>query len=155
MNKIRLISILFSVFILAFAATVFADDQSTQVTQLEQKANLLQAQIDQARSSSQNQLNQQVQSLRNSIDALIKQRVAVDSQIAQFEGQIEDIQVKSQANLDRQVTKYGEDLMKVKSQLSSILADKKKQTNAQAAVQGQTQAQPAQVQQPVQPVVNQ
>lgn len=151
MSKARLISILFSVLILALASNVCADDVATQVTQLEQKANLLQTQIDQAKASSQNQVNQQVQSLRNSIDVLIKQRVAVDAQIAQFEGQIEEINAKSKTNLDRQVAKYGEDLMKVKSQLSSILGDKKKQVSAPpTAVQNQVVEQrPVQAQQPV------
>jgi len=150
MSKVRLISILFSVLILALAFNVCAEDMSTQVTQLEQKANQLQTQIDQAKASSQNQVNQQVQFMRNSIDVLIKQRVAVDAQIAQLEGQIEDIKAKSQTTLDRQVAKYGEDLVKVKSQLSSILADKKKQVSAPTAVQNQVVEQrPAQAQQPV------
>jgi len=150
MSKVRLISILFSVLILALAFNVCAEDMATQVTQLEQKANQLQTQIDQAKASSQNQVNQQVQLMRNSIDALLKQRVAVYAQIAQLEGQIEEIKGKSQATLDRQVAKYGEDLMKVKSQLSSILADKKKQVSAPAAVQNQVVEQrPAQAQQPV------
>jgi phage-related minor tail protein len=136
MNKARLVTIFLAILLLAPGLNAYAQqDLASQVTALEQKAKIIQTQMDQAKSSNETSMNQQVQHLKHSVDALIKQRVAVDAQIAQLEAQIEDVTKKSQDTLGRQLKEYGNDLQKVKSQLAGILVEQKKnpQTGQPAA----------------------
>jgi TolA-binding protein len=124
MMKSRLIAGLVGVFVLTGAALCVAAESTADPVALEQKAQRLQAQIDQAKAAQQSNLNNQIQAHRNSVDVLVKQRVQIDAQIAQLEQQIQEITAKAQETLNRQVASYSEDLAKVKSQLSSVLAEK-------------------------------
>jgi len=126
MKTSRLVAILFPIFVLAVCFNCYAADLSSQVSSLEQRANRLQSQIDQAKAANQTMLNQQIQGLRASVDNLVRQRVQVDTQIAQLEGQIEDIKTGSQMTLNRQITRYNAELDKIKSQLAGVAADKRK-----------------------------
>lgn len=124
MRTSRVIAGLVAVLALTGVAVCGAADVSADAAALEQKAQRLQAQIDQARSSQQSTLNNQVQAHKNSVDVLVKQRVHIDAQIAQLEQQIQEITAKAQDTLNRQVAGYAEDLDKVKSQLSSVVVEK-------------------------------
>lgn len=145
MNKARLVMIPLAIFLLALGLNSYAQqDLTSQVTSLEQKAKIIQTQIEQAKASHETTMNQQVQHLKQSVDGLIKQRVSVDTQIAQLEAQIDDVTKKSRDTLNRQVGKYKEDLQNVKSQLAGIVVDQKKvQPAAQPKAQAVTPAQPA------------
>lgn len=132
MKTSRLVAILFPIFVLAVCFNCYAADLSSQVTSLEQRANRLQSQIEQAKAANQTMLNQQIQGLRASVDNLVRQRVKVDTQIAQLEGQIEDIKSRSQMTLSRQITRYNAELDEIKSQLAGAAADKKKPRRSDA-----------------------
>jgi chromosome segregation ATPase len=137
MKRTGLLTALCLTCLLGLSLNCFADDLSAQASLLEQKVQRLQNQIDQAKATNQNVLNQQIQSLRTAIDAYVKQRVQIDSQIASMEGQIQDLTAKSQETLARQINIYTDDLQKTKAQLSSILAEKGGQPTANQSGQAQ------------------
>ncbi|WP_041285882.1 hypothetical protein [Desulfomonile tiedjei] len=127
MKKISMLMML-SIFIAALCATAFAQDLSSQVTALEQKAERIQAQINLAKQQAEAQVDQQVKAITASVDSLMKQRVQLDAHIAKFESQMQDIKKSAQSNLSRQINQYDEELSTVKQQISSLVA---KQSAAQ------------------------
>jgi peptidoglycan hydrolase CwlO-like protein len=137
MRRSRVVAICVGILVLAGVAVSSARDAAAEAAALEQKAQRLQAQIDQAKSSQQANLNNQIQAHRNSVDVLVKQRVQIDAQITQLEGQIQEITAKAQDSLNRQVSGYADDLDKIKSQLSSVLSEKAGEQKAEPAVQRQ------------------
>lgn len=130
MTKTRLLILLCSMFLAAASLNCFADDFSARVSALEDKAKHIQSLIDQAKASNADTVKNQVSGLRSSVDALVKQRVMIDSQIAQLENQMADVKKQSQANLERQMGNYAEDLVKIKSQLTGLIDDAKKQVKS-------------------------
>ena len=112
-------SALVVVFIIALAsAALYAQDTNSNRARLESRINLIQAQIDSAKSANQRALEQRLQGLQSSIDNLIRQRVSIDAQIAAIQGQIEDAKKRANENLARQINQYENTLNQVKSQMS-------------------------------------
>jgi len=132
MTKTRLLTLFCAVFLMAVTLNCYADDMATKVSALEDKAKRIQSLIDQAKASSKDSLNNQVTGLRNSVDQLVKQRVMIDSQIAQLQTQMADMKNQAQTNLTRQIGNYAEDLEKIKSQLNGLIDEAKKQTKSSA-----------------------
>lgn len=132
MTKTRLLTLLCSIFLVVASLNCYADDLISKVSALEEQAKRIQSLIDQAKASSADSLNNQVTGLRNSVDALVKQRVMIDSQIAQLQNQMADMKGQAQANLNRQIGNYADDLEKVRSQLTSLIDEAKKQAKSSA-----------------------
>ncbi len=128
-----------------------AQEMSAQITGLEQKAERIQSQIDQAKQQGNMQLDQQVRTLKASVDGLINQRVQLDSQITRLESQIDEIRNSAQANLSKQVTQYNQELSGIKQQIQGLVM--KKET--ESAVKANAVAGPAAAPQAVVPAVEQ
>jgi chromosome segregation ATPase len=101
-----------------------AQEMSAQITVLEQKAERIQSQIDQAKQQGNMQLDQQVRTLKSSVDALVNQRVQLDSQITRLESQIDEIRNSAQSNLSKQVTQYNQELSGIKQQIQGLVMKK-------------------------------
>jgi outer membrane murein-binding lipoprotein Lpp len=126
MKKTVIPTMILSILMVALCLNSYAQDLSSEITMLEQKAERIQSQIDQAKKQSQASLDQQAKAIAGSIDSLVKQRVQLDAQIARLESQMEVIKKSAQTNLSRQIKQYNEDLGNVKQQLTGLVA---KQSN--------------------------
>ncbi len=141
MKKVFLLTTIVSVFAAVSCLNSFAEDLSSQVLGLEQKAQRIQTQINQAKQQHSTATDQQVNMLKNSVDGLINQRVQLDAQIARIEGQMDQIKSSAQSNLDRQIAQYDKELSSVTQELVSLMA-KQAAASAQPA-QGNPVAQTA------------
>lgn len=130
MKEKAVLTMIVSILAIAFCLNSFAEDFSAQVTTLEQKAQRIQSQINQAKQQSGVGMDQQVNALKSSVESLVNQRVQLDAQIARLEGQIDQIKSSAQANLDRQVAQYDKELTGVTQELAGLMAKQ-----AAAAVQ--------------------
>ncbi len=135
MKKSPLLTTVFSILVLAFSANCYAEDLAAKVSALEEKAQRVQSLIQQAKASSQNALDNQLQGLHGSVDALMKQRVTVDAQIARLEGQISELKSQAQTSLNRQVGNYSDELQKIKSELAGMLNETNKQKKSEVKAQ--------------------
>jgi predicted nucleic acid-binding Zn-ribbon protein len=131
MKKARLVTILIPIALFAIALNCQAANLNVEVAALEQKASRLQNQIDQAKAANTAAMNQQIQAIQNALNVLVRQRVAIDAQIAQMEGRMSEIKTKSQAVLNRQIAQYNAELKKTRSQITGALASKKTKPAAQ------------------------
>ncbi|MEW6114847.1 MAG: hypothetical protein AB1664_22120 [Thermodesulfobacteriota bacterium] len=109
----------------------FAGGFDAEVQALEQRALLVQAQIEKAKVANQAMLSSQIDGIKQSIDGLLKQRVAVDAQIAKLELQIGSLKKNSQEELSRQIGNYEATISQIRSQISSLT--KKPEDQAQSA----------------------
>ncbi len=123
MKKTGVLTILISLTALVFCLSAVASDTNAKVKMFEQRANVLQSQIEQAKTAHRTALNNQIKAYRNSIDNLIRQRVQVDAQIARLEGEIQDVKNRAKANLERQVGQYEKELDQVKNQISGAVKE--------------------------------
>jgi TolA-binding protein len=124
MKKISILTLIFSVLIVAFCLNSYAQDLAAQITTLEQRATGIQTQIDQTKQQSQAGLKQQLNLIQSNIDNLVKQRVQVDAQIAKLESQVEEMKKNAQSNLERQVQRYKGELSSIKQQIAGMVAQK-------------------------------
>jgi chromosome segregation ATPase len=109
----------------------FAGGFDAEVQALEQRALLVQTQIEKAKVANQAMLSSQIDGIKQSIDGLLKQRVAVDAQIAKLEQQIGSLKKNSQEELSRQIGNYEATISQIRSQISSLT--KKPEDQAQSA----------------------
>jgi chromosome segregation ATPase len=112
------------VLLVAYCMSSFAQDLTGKIATLEQKADRVQNQINQAKKQAQAGLDQQVKAVQATIDSLVNQRVQLDAHIAQLESQMEGIKKNSQSNLERQVHQYQAELSTIKQQISGMVAQK-------------------------------
>jgi chromosome segregation ATPase len=124
MKKTAILTMIVSLVIVNFCLTAYAEDPSSEISALEQKAERVQNQINQAKQQSNATVDAQVKSLNASIDSLIKQRVQVDSHIARLEGQVSELKQSADTGLSRQVTQYQTELMAIKQQVASLMQKK-------------------------------
>lgn len=129
MKKTAILTTMLAMLIVTFCLNGYADELGSQITLLEQKAGRIQNQINQATQQNDLAVDQQVKSLTASVDSLVKQRVQLDSYISKLESQIDDLKRNAQADLNRQIKSYNEELGSVKQQISGLMAKK----SAQAA----------------------
>jgi chromosome segregation ATPase len=129
MKKTAILTMIFSILIVTYSMNGFAQDLTGQITALEQKADRVQNQINQAKQQAQAGLDQQVKVVQATIDSLINQRVQLDSHIAKLESQMEEMKKNAQSNLERQVQQYKVELAGIKQQISGMVTQK----NADAA----------------------
>jgi F0F1-type ATP synthase membrane subunit b/b' len=126
MKKTVIPTMILSILMVALCLNGYAQDLTSEITTLEQKADRIQSQINQAKQQSESGLDQQAKAIASSIDSLVKQRVQLDAHIARLENQMEEIKKSAQTNLSRQIKQYNEDLGSVKQQLTGLVA---KQSN--------------------------
>jgi hypothetical protein len=124
MKRTAIILLAATMLILNFGLTVYAEDLVSQISSLQQKAERVEAQINQAKQQSEAAMDQQIKSLMSQADNLIKQRVQMDSQISKIDTQIDDIKNSSKTNLTRQVKAYDQELVMLKQQIASLNAKK-------------------------------
>ena len=113
-----------SIIVVASCLTALAQDVSTQVRALEQKAERMQSQINLAKQQGDMNLDAQIKTLRASVDSLLGQRVQLDAHIARLEGQIEDLKQSSTTSVNRQVKEYEAELGNIRQQIGSLMSTK-------------------------------
>ncbi len=124
MKKLTFLALALTVSMAALVLNVNAEDLTSQISSLQQKAERVESQINQARQQNDSQIDQQVKALIGQIDNLLKQRVQLDSQIAKLEVQADEIKNNSKANLSKQIRSYDQELLSLKQQISSLNAKK-------------------------------
>jgi chromosome segregation ATPase len=150
MKKTVILTMILSILMVALCLNSYAQDLSSEITTLEQKAERIQSQINQAKQQSDLGLDQQAKAIAGSIDSLVKQRVQLDAHIARLESQMEDIKKSAQTNLSRQIKQYNEELGSVKQQLTSLVVKQSNQ-GTQKATEPAKPAAPASSAAPVVP----
>jgi len=151
MKKTVILTMILSILVVALCLNSYAQDLSSEITTLEQKAERIQSQINQAKQQSDLGLDQQAKAIAGSIDSLVKQRVQLDAHIARLESQMEDIKKSAQTNLSRQIKQYNEELGGVKQQLTSLVVKQSNQGTQKAANEPAKPAAPASSAAPVVP----
>jgi F0F1-type ATP synthase membrane subunit b/b' len=141
MKKTVILTMILSILMMALCICSYAQDLSSEITTLEQKADRIQSQINQAKQQSEMNLDQQAKAIAASIDSLVKQRVQLDAHIARLESQLDESKKTAQTNLNRQIKQYNDDLGSVKQQLTSLVAKQ----SAQGAQKLNETAKPANV----------
>jgi len=115
---------MFSIVVAALCVNAYADDISSQVQALEQKADRVQSQINLAKQQGEANLDAQMKALTASVDSLMRQRVQLDAHIAKLEGQIEELKQNHSTSLARQVKQYEAELGSIKQQITSLVSKK-------------------------------
>jgi len=123
MNKSRMIMMLFSIAIVVFCINAHADDTSQQIAALQQKAELIKNQINQAQSQCGSE--SQLKSMTASIESLVQQRAQLGAHISQLEAQIEELKKSSRASCARTVKQHEDELNVVKQQIAGLIAKEK------------------------------
>ena len=104
MKKSLLLIVALSIAVAAFGLTAYAVDPSSEMALLKQKATRVEAQIQQAQQQCSSQLQDQVRPLKATVENLVREKVRIDSHIAQLEAQIEAINQNQMSSCDRQVS---------------------------------------------------
>ena len=124
MKKTAILTMILSILTVAFCLSSYAQDLTGQITVLEQKADRIQNQINQAKQQAQTGLDQQVKAIQSTIDSLVTQRVQIDTHIARLESQMDDMKKSAQSTLEKQVQQYKGELSSIKQQISGMVAQK-------------------------------
>jgi chromosome segregation ATPase len=124
MKKTAILTMILSILIVAFCLSSYAQDLTGQITVLEQKADRIQNQINQAKQQAQTGLDQQVKVIQSTIDSLVNQRVQIDTHIARLESQMDEMKKSAQSTLEKQVQQYKGELSSIKQQISGMVAQK-------------------------------
>ncbi len=122
MRKVAVITLLL---ITVVGLNCYGDDFSAQLSVLEQRADRVQSQVNQAKQQSDAALDQQLKALTGSVESLINQRVQLDAHIARLENQVDELKKTSAQNLSRQIKGYDQELSSIKQQMSSLVTAKK------------------------------
>lgn len=142
MKKSLLLIMILSVAMLVMGLSAYAQDNSAQLAALEQQAERIQNQINQAQQQCGAKLNNQLKPLSDSIESLVKQRVQLGAQIQQMETQVQDLKQSALSTCSRQVKQHEDDLVAVKQQIANQMA-KAKAEAAQKANEAAKQPGPA------------
>src|SRR4030042_3534701 len=125
MNKSRMVMMLFSIAIVVFCINAYADNTSQQISALEQRAELIKNEINQAQSQCGGGVESQLKSMAASIESLVQQRAQLGAHISQLEAQIEELKKNSRANCSRTVKQHEDDLRVVKQEIAGLIAKEK------------------------------
>jgi chromosome segregation ATPase len=125
MNKSRMIMMLFSIAIVVFCINAHADNTSQQVAALEQKAELIKNQINQAQSQCGGGVESQLTSMTASIESLVQQRAQLGAHISKLESQVEELKKSSRASCARTVKQHEDELKVVKQEIAGLIAKEK------------------------------
>jgi len=124
MKKSLVLAVILSVGMLALSLSAYADDTSTQISALEQQAERIQSQINQAKQQCGGNLTGQLKPLSDSIESLVKQRIQLGAQIQQMEAQVQELKQSALSTCSRQVKQHEEELAAVKQQIANQMAKK-------------------------------
>jgi predicted nucleic acid-binding Zn-ribbon protein len=141
MKKVTTMTMIVSLVVVNFCLIAYADDVSTQMLLLEQRAQRIASQIDQAKQQSAAGTDGQARALSASIDGLIKQRVQLDAAISRLEGQVAELKQSSDTTLSRQMQQYQSELDTIKQQMAGLAA--KKATDALQTINDPAKVAPA------------
>ncbi len=132
MKKSLLLMMILSVAMLVMGLSAYADDSSAQIAALEQQAERIQNQINQAQQQCGAKLNNQMKPISDSIESLLKQRVQLGAQIQQMEAQVQDLKQNALSTCNRQVKQHEEELVTVKQQIANQMAKAKAEATQKA-----------------------
>ena len=110
MKKSLVLAVILSVGMLALSLSAYADDISAQISTLEQQAERIQSQINQAKQQCGGNLNGQLKPLSDSIESLVKQRIQLGAQIQQMEAQVQELKQSALSTCSRQVKQHEDEL---------------------------------------------
>jgi chromosome segregation ATPase len=125
MNKSRMIMMLFSIAIVVFCINAHADNTSQQIAALQQKADLIKNQINQAQSQCGGGVESQLKSMTGSIESLVQQRAQLGAHISKLESQVEELKNSNRASCARTVKQHEDELNVVKQQIAGLIAKEK------------------------------
>ncbi len=110
-------------------------DNTSQIKALEQKAEMIKNQINQAQSQCDDGVENQLKSMTASIENLIQQRAQLGTNISQLEAQIEELKKSSRASCARTVKQHEDELKVVKQEIAGLVAKEKAEALQKAAEQ--------------------
>ncbi len=143
MKKSRMVIMFFSIAIVVLCVNAYADNTAQQIAALEQKAELIKTQINQAQSQCGGGVESQLKSMTASVESLVQQRAKLGSHISQLEAQIEDLKKTSRASCARTVKQHEDELNVVKQEITNLVA-KQKAEAAQKPAEPKAAATPVQ-----------
>jgi chromosome segregation ATPase len=133
--KNSLMVIFFSIAIVVLCINAYADNTSPQIAALEQKAELIKNQINQAQSQCGSGVESQLKSMTASIESLVQQRAQLGTHISQLEAQIEELKKNNRASCARTVKQHEDELKLVKQEIAGLVAKEKAEAIQKAAEQ--------------------
>ena len=133
--KNSLMVMFLSIAIVVLCINAYADNTSPQIAALEQKAELIKNQINQAQSQCGGGVESQLKSMTASIESLIQQRAQLGTHISQLEAQIEELKKNSRASCARTVKQHEDELKLVKQEIAGLVAKEKAEAVQKAAEQ--------------------
>ena len=140
--KNGLMVMFFSIAIVVLCINAYAENTSQQIAALEQKAELIKNQINQAQSQCGGGVESQLKSMTVSIESLIQQRAQLGTHISQLEAQIEELKKNNRASCAKTVKQHEDELKVVKQEIAGLVAKEKAET-IQKAVEQQKAPAPA------------
>jgi chromosome segregation ATPase len=133
--KNSLMVMFLSIAIVVLCINAYADNTSPQIAALEQKAELIKNQINQAQSQCGGGVESQLKSMTASIESLIQQRAQLGTHISQLEAQIEELKKNNRASCARTVKQHEDELKLVKQEIAGLVAKEKAEAVQKAAEQ--------------------
>jgi chromosome segregation ATPase len=122
MNKSLVLTVIVAIAGAMLSISAYAQDNSGQMSALQQKADTLQSQMNETKKQCGANLDGQMKSLTTSIENLVKQRVQLGAQITQLEAQVEELKSSAVASCGRQMKHYQEEMTSVKQQMVDLAA---------------------------------
>jgi chromosome segregation ATPase len=141
--KNSLMVMFFSIAIVVLCINAYADNTSQQIAALEQKAELIKNQINQAQSQCGGGVESQLKSMTASIESLVQQRAQLGTHISQLEAQIEELKKNNRASCATTVKQREDELKVVKQEIAGLVAKEKAEAIQKAAEQKVPVATPA------------
>jgi chromosome segregation ATPase len=133
--KNSLMVMFFSIAIVVLCINAYADNTSQQIAALEQKAELIKNQINQAQSQCGGGVESQLKSMTASIESLVQQRAQLGMHISQLEAQIEELKKNNRASCATTVKQREDELKVVKQEIAGLVAKEKAEAVQKAAEQ--------------------
>lgn len=133
--KNSLMVMFFSIAIVVLCINAYADNTSQQIAALEEKAELIKNQINQAQSQCGGGVESQLKSMTASIESLVQQRAQLGMHISQLEAQVEELKKNNRASCAKTVKQHEDDLKVVKQEIAGLVAKEKAEAVQKATEQ--------------------
>jgi len=128
MNKSLALTVIVAIAVAMLSMNAYAENASSQMAALQQRAEVIQNQMTEAKQQCGANLSGQMKSLTASIENLIKQRVQLGGQITHLEAQVEELKSNAVASCGRRMKQYEDELANINQQMAGVTAK-----NAEAA----------------------
>lgn len=122
MSKSLVLTLIAAIAVALLSISAYAQDTSGPMSALQQKAETIQSQMDEAKQQCGASLDGQMKSLTASIENLVKQRVQLGAQITQLEAQVEGLKSNAVASCGRQMKHYQDEMANIKQQMVDLAA---------------------------------